>query len=165
MAATAALIAERGIAGVTHRRIAARAGVPLGSTTYYFPSLAGLIDAALEHVADSFAAELRRWRDSLARSPGSAALVELAEGYLADRARAVVEYELYLAAAHESRLRGLASMWIEQLHAILAPLTGSVRARAISMFLDGAILRALLRDERLDVDAVRAGLRALLDER
>ncbi|MFD6726091.1 TetR family transcriptional regulator, partial [Streptomyces sp. NPDC060131] len=35
LAATLDLIAEEGIARVSHRRIAQRAGVPLGSMTYH----------------------------------------------------------------------------------------------------------------------------------
>lgn len=36
--ATLRLLAERGVDSVSHRRLAAAAGVPLGSTTYYFDS-------------------------------------------------------------------------------------------------------------------------------
>ena len=42
MEAAAALIERDGYDAVTHRLVAAEAGVPLGSTTYYFASLADL---------------------------------------------------------------------------------------------------------------------------
>src|SRR5690606_15820780 len=45
--ATRALIPRHGIAGITHRLVAAEAGVPVGSTTYYFADLADLTAAAL----------------------------------------------------------------------------------------------------------------------
>ncbi|BCW48091.1 TetR family transcriptional regulator [Arthrobacter sp. StoSoilB13] len=46
--ATLDVITEHGVAGASYRGIAAHAGVPLGSMTYYFPTLEGLILAALD---------------------------------------------------------------------------------------------------------------------
>ena len=46
--ATLEVITADGVAGASYRGIAAHAGVPLGSMTYYFPSLEGLIVAALD---------------------------------------------------------------------------------------------------------------------
>ena len=50
---TLGVIAEHGVAGTTHRRVAAAAGVPLGSTTYYFADLADLLGAAFARFAPS----------------------------------------------------------------------------------------------------------------
>ena len=41
------VIAEQGVAGVTHRSIAARAGMSTSTTSYFFSSLAQLVAAAL----------------------------------------------------------------------------------------------------------------------
>jgi len=41
------LIAENGVSGVTHRAVAKEAGVPLGSTTYYFKTKDDMIRSAL----------------------------------------------------------------------------------------------------------------------
>ena len=49
--AAAALVAERGVAGVTHREVAARAGVPLSTTSYFFGSIDELVLEALRHFA------------------------------------------------------------------------------------------------------------------
>lgn len=46
--ATLDVITAGGIGAASYRGIAAHAGVPLGSMTYYFPSLEGLIVSALE---------------------------------------------------------------------------------------------------------------------
>ena len=48
---TIALLATRGLGGVTHRAVDDAAKLPLGSTTYYFPKKAALIVAASEHLA------------------------------------------------------------------------------------------------------------------
>lgn len=47
--ATLVLIAKRGLHGVTHRAIAAEAGVPLSLTTYFFSGLNDLIEQAFDH--------------------------------------------------------------------------------------------------------------------
>src|SRR5436190_15245629 len=57
------LIGRSGREAVTHRAVAEEAGVPLGSTTYYFDSRDDLLGQALEYVARSEAeryAELGR---------------------------------------------------------------------------------------------------------
>jgi DNA-binding transcriptional regulator YbjK len=46
------VIAEDGIGGATHRSIAARAGMSLSTTSYFFASIDELIAAALQVVAD-----------------------------------------------------------------------------------------------------------------
>ena len=62
------VIAEHGVAGTTHRRVAAAAGVPLGSTTYYFADLADLLGVAFGRFADQISERFEaRWR-----RPGSA---------------------------------------------------------------------------------------------
>src|SRR5215212_401570 len=49
--ATLRVIGRSGREAVTHRAVAEEAGVPLGSTTYYFDSRGDLLRQALEHVA------------------------------------------------------------------------------------------------------------------
>ena len=48
------VIADAGLAGLTHRRVAEVAGVPVGSTTYYFRDLDELREAALADAAAGF---------------------------------------------------------------------------------------------------------------
>jgi DNA-binding transcriptional regulator YbjK len=50
--ATLALIAEGGLGAVTHRAVEAAAGLPHGSTTYYFKTREALIDAAVQRLRD-----------------------------------------------------------------------------------------------------------------
>lgn len=48
--AAAGVALEQGLSGVSHRAVAAAAGVPLGSTTYYFASLDELRAAGVERL-------------------------------------------------------------------------------------------------------------------
>ena len=50
--AAADLLLEEGMAGFTHRKIAARAQVPLGSTTQYFASIHDLREAGMMRLAE-----------------------------------------------------------------------------------------------------------------
>ena len=50
------VIAEHGVAGTTHRLIAAAADVPLGSLTYHFASLADLRGAGFRRLSERLSA-------------------------------------------------------------------------------------------------------------
>lgn len=157
------VIAEHGLVRTTHRRIADRAGVPLGSTTYYFATLDDLVAAALHAVADAYVADVDRWQKALEHDPDPhQTLVGFAEHYLSDTATAVVEYELYVAAAREARLRPVARAWVDQVREVLTPIAGARAARTVTMLVDGAMLQSLVLDEPLDRDGLAAALRTLL---
>lgn len=72
LAATIDLIYELGLGGVTHRKIADRAGVPLGTTTYHFESLAQLIELAIRQ---ELSLDSKRRKDVLQRSVAGADIV------------------------------------------------------------------------------------------
>ncbi len=153
-----------GIGRTTHRAVAERAGVPLGATTYYFPTLADLVAAALERAHADLGVELRRWADHLgdgAELP--ARLTRLLCEYLDDRGRSLTEFELYLAAARSPELRGLAVSWLGQIRQVLARIVGDEAARAIAVFVDGVALQHLATGEPVDPAAVEAALAALVN--
>ena len=51
VAATVRIVAREGVAAVSHRRVAAEAGVGLSSTTWHFATKADILEAALEWTA------------------------------------------------------------------------------------------------------------------
>ncbi|MGW5051254.1 TetR/AcrR family transcriptional regulator [Actinokineospora sp. NPDC004072] len=162
--AACALIAEAGVGALTHRRVAARAGVPVGATTYYFTTLDELATAAIAHARELAAGELKAWQAALAAAPDvPAAVAELTADYLADhRPWSVVEHQLYAAAAHRPELRPLARAWSEGTVAALAPRIGPDAARAVAVFLDGVVLDALVRGAPADRDLIARAVSALL---
>ncbi|MGW2813097.1 TetR/AcrR family transcriptional regulator [Streptomyces sp. NPDC001415] len=140
------VVAERGIAGLSHRTVAAEADVPLGSTTYHFKTLDELLVAALRQANEGFATAVRdcvRLED-----PGADLAVELArlmgEWLTGDRARAELEYELYLAALRRPALRPVAAEWTDSVAELLARHTDPVTARALVAAMDGICLQSLL---------------------
>ena len=118
------LIGRSGREAVTHRAVAEEAGVPLGSTTYYFDSRDDLLGQALEHVARSEAdryaelgAELRK-----AKTPRKLADMLLDElvSEAEDRTFYIAEYELWLEAAHRPELREAATAWCDAVQLAVA---------------------------------------------
>lgn len=157
------LIPEVGVAGLTHRLVAARAEVALGATTYYFTDLDELSAAALRHLTDRMEADLAGWAAVLDASDDvPATLAALTADYLADRRQALLETELYVAAARRPELRPLAQEWDDGLTRIIGAHTDPAAARTTAIFLCGVLVYAVVRDEPIDLPALTASLRKLL---
>ncbi|MBB4912162.1 TetR/AcrR family transcriptional regulator [Actinophytocola algeriensis] len=164
MTATVRAIADVGIGNVTHRKIAALAGVPLGSTTYYFPTLDDLVAAALREAIECARAELEAWAEELMASDDVVGtFVDVTRRHLDDREPVLLEYELYLAAARSPELRPVAQLWIDGLRGICARFAGKDRGFALAALIDGHMMQALVTDEPLDADAFRAGVERLVN--
>lgn len=139
------VVGAKGIAGLSHRSVAAEADVPLGSTTYHFATLDDLLVAALRQANEAFAPVLDPEADlaqALARLLG--------ELLTADRARAELEYELYLAALRRPALRPVAAEWCEAVSAALRERVDPVTARAVAAVVDGISLQVLLTGAEYD---------------
>jgi TetR/AcrR family transcriptional regulator, regulator of biofilm formation and stress response len=166
LAAAVHVIAEVGVGDVTHRRVAALAGVPLGSTTYYFPTLDDLVASALREATEYARAGLEAWAEELTVSHDlPATFVELAERSLVDRGQALLEYEMYLAAARTPELRPAAQLWIDGLRGICARFAGLERGFALAALLDGHLLQALVTGEAVDTAWFREAVAALVSPR
>jgi AcrR family transcriptional regulator len=107
--ATLELIAGGGIAAVTNRRVAASAGVSLGSLTYHFDSQTQLLrDSLLLYVEEETARREQIARDLASEKPGVEQLAEAVEQLAAipaDIPRQIAELELHLHAARDPELR------------------------------------------------------------
>src|SRR5271166_6262964 len=149
------VIARRGLAGLTHRRVAAEADVPVGSTTYYFSDLGALREAALAHAATSTTDYLERWRREIDEAGDlPATLARLITAYLAESDRHRTLNELYTAATHQPELLGLARLWPEGMVELLEPRIGRRAADAVTVFFDGAMLHSLITGTPLSIDAL-----------
>jgi DNA-binding transcriptional regulator YbjK len=114
------LIAENGVAGTSHRRIATRADVPLGSMTYHFDGMDDLLHEAFTRFAGTI---IERFEQSLgaATTPDEAraAIVALIHDDLASDGRLrdqVLSYELYTLAARQPRFRAITREWRRRAH-------------------------------------------------
>ncbi|MEV6306617.1 TetR family transcriptional regulator [Actinoplanes sp. NPDC051861] len=161
-AATMEVIAEAGVGRTTHRAVAARAGLPLGATTYYYPTLDDLIAAGLRHAVNTLQADLDQWAERLRAAPDMPdELTVLVQEYLTDRPQVRLEYELCVAAARDEALRPLAEVWMNGLVDVLEPYVGAAAGRDISALLDGIILLALVTETDLDAPGLTRAIRRL----
>ncbi|NEC28442.1 TetR family transcriptional regulator [Streptomyces sp. SID8111] len=158
------VVGRRGIAGLTHRSVAAEADVPLGSTTYHFKTLDELLVAALRQANEGFAKVVAAHHGL--RDPHTDLASELAavmgEWLAGERTGVELEYELYLAALRRPALRPVAAEWCEGVAAQLAHRTDPVTARAVVALLDGICLQVLLTGTPYDEDFARDVLARVL---
>lgn len=162
--AAIAVVGERGIDGLTHRKVAAAAGVPLGSTTYHFATLDDLIAAALDKAAERSVAELRAWERSL--EPDADLAAALADFVLRSvtekRADTMAEYNLYALALHRPHLRKAAVDWDDALADVLRARTDPLTGQMLGVLLCGLLMQSVLRDDQLDRADIEAQLRRAL---
>lgn len=113
------ILGRDGPAGLTHRRVAREAGVPLAATTYYFESKDELLEEALKLFAGEETARLEAQAAAIAEagrlSPAdlAAALAAvLCEQLRAEGHQTVAKFEVYLEASRRPELRATAEHWI-----------------------------------------------------
>jgi DNA-binding transcriptional regulator YbjK len=158
------VVGKSGIAGLSHRTVAAEADVPLGSTTYHFASRDELLVAALRQANEGFAAMVRKSGALL--DPDADLAEELArvmgEWLAGERTGVELEYELYLAALRRPALRPVAAEWCQELAEILARRTDPVTARALVALMDGICLQVLLTDAQYEAEFAREMLARII---
>ncbi|WP_043263825.1 TetR family transcriptional regulator [Streptomyces sp. CT34] len=163
--AAIAVVGERGIAGLSHRAVAAAADVPLGSTTYHFATLDELLVAALRQANGWWLADFARWVEGIDPAvPLADEVARLVEGALAgDRSRVELEYELYLAALRHEAVRPIAAECLDEMVALLGRRIGDpATARAVVAFADGLLLQHLLTGQPFERALVQDGLAGVL---
>lgn len=174
--ATVRIIGREGPGSVTHRAVAAEAGVPLAATTYYFASKEVLFNEALRTSVRSDLAELEVLAQSMAQSPASVESFALSIAtFLAAQLRrrrttVVAEYELVLEAARHSSLRSAARTSTEayvRLCEMMLEKIGSADpvgdAALLVAVMDGLLLDRLSASRSpVDVDALAEQLRRFI---
>jgi len=167
------LLADGGPRAVTHRAVAARAGVPQASTTYYFESIQQLTDEALRLHLSERTAELEAMIASATAKGGSTEDIArvLAEMLIArSHEIAIAQFEVYLQAGRNLELRD----HVEQALCTFARITESVLAflgarepaRAAPVFvalIDGFLLHRVARPghHHADAESLFEAMRAL----
>jgi DNA-binding transcriptional regulator YbjK len=172
------IVARESVSAVTHRRLAAEAGVSLSSTTWHFATKNDILEAALRWTARREVARIGEIADRLenAEFDAGAWAEELADWLLeqvtGERDQVAALYRLQMELLGSPQARDVHREWGGELRALgervlehstaLAP---ELDVRLISAALDGLRLTVLSSGER-DVEwlrpAVHRQLRALL---
>ncbi|RII12399.1 transcriptional regulator BetI [Streptomyces sp. YIM 130001] len=154
------LIADEGVAGTSHRKVAARAGVPLGSMTYHFQSMDELLREAFSRFAGTIAARFDE-RLGAARDLPEAreAVVGLIHpGTSESRRELVLTHELYTLAARRPAFRELTREWMSRSRQALGLHFDPMTARQLDGLIEGLQIHRALdtepHDRALTVDAI-----------
>lgn len=144
--ATVDVIAEYGVAGTTHRRIAAAADVPLGSLTYHFTGLEDLLTQAFRHHAARMSADYEAHFAGVGtRAEFIEAVTELIHGLADDDPRDwAVAYELYLAALRDPALRSVTESWMRTSRGVLERFVDPTTARGVDALIEGIVMHKTL---------------------
>ena len=160
---------ESGAGAATHRAVAARAGVPPATTSYFF----GSIDEMVEEALRSFVATRTEEFTTLLADLEAASIDDVARAFAAvllagDRTAELAQIEAYLHAARGSGLRGAVAdamtAFEEAAEAALRhagakdPAAGARRFMALS---DGFVLQHLANPRPNDEAELRDALRAM----
>ena len=145
------LIVESGTSSLTHRAVAARAGVSLGSTTKYFASIEELRESALNVLIMEMEEEVKAFESGLAACDDvENYCVELVYEYLCDVRQVRADIALLNAGTREERLRDVALRYPDKLIEVLSSHFGTERALALELCLEGAAIHSALRSEPVD---------------
>ncbi|OMH34989.1 TetR/AcrR family transcriptional regulator [Tersicoccus sp. Bi-70] len=141
-----AVIAADGVAGTSHRRVAAAADVPLGSMTYHFDGMDDLLRAAFTRFSETVA---QRFQDRMnaATSPADArqGVVELiVGGVFADRRDLVLTLELYTLAARRPDFRTLTDAWMSRSRETLGQHFPPETTRRLDALIEGLTIHRAL---------------------
>jgi DNA-binding transcriptional regulator YbjK len=140
------VIADHGVAGTTHRRIAAAADVPLGSLTYHFAGLSDLLALAFQRHAERMSLDYEAHFDGVrTREQFIDAVTGLIHGAVGADARDwAVAYELYLAALREPALRTVTESWMRTSRAVLERFVDPATARGVDALIEGLVMHRTL---------------------
>jgi DNA-binding transcriptional regulator YbjK len=167
------VISKRGISGTTHRAVAAEAGFPPATTSYFFASIDELIEEAMTLVVAEQVEQLDLMTEVIAQSGGSAdELAELIAQAMTEfpDAVAITQYDAYLEAARTPAFRKMAADAIaafERLATEALIVAGATQpiegARAFVALADGFALQriALPHDDAKHTAQVRDAMRSL----
>ena len=157
------VIVAHGVAGTTHRRVAAAADVPLGSMTYHFADLDELLSEAFTLLADTVSARFSE-RLSAASTFDEAceAVVDLVmdDGW-ANPSNMLLSYELYAFAARTPPLRRVMQDCMEKSRAALRQHFAPETARTLDAMIEGLSIHRSVDPHPADRAQVRAIVRRL----
>jgi DNA-binding transcriptional regulator YbjK len=152
------VIAEHGVAGTTHRLIAAAADVPLGSLTYHFGSLEDLRAQAFQRHAERMSVNYAAQFEGVqTREQFVEAVTDLIHGDVgADAHDWSIAYELYLAALRDPALRTVTETWMRTSRAVLERFVDPTTARGVDALIEGLVMHKTLSTSPLPREQIRS---------
>lgn len=152
------VIAQEGVPGASHRRIAKQANVPLGSMTYHFENIDQLMQEAFKRFAESIAMTFESILGA-ASTPEEArrAVVDVicGEFWQADDNRALtLSYELYAYANRDTSMRPVMQRWMERSQRALAVHFDPFTVRLLDALIEGLTIHRSVELAQTTVEEV-----------
>jgi TetR/AcrR family transcriptional regulator, regulator of biofilm formation and stress response len=157
------LLADGGPKAVTHRAVAARAGVPQASTTYYFASIQQLTDEALRLHLSERTGELQAMiTEATAKGGSTEDIARVLAEMLITRSRdiAIAQFEVYMQAGRNPELRDHVAKALAAFEKVAETVLSFLGARepekAAPVFvalIDGYLLHRVARPDQVQQDA------------
>ena len=157
------VIAQYGVAGTSHRKVAEAADVPLGSMTYHFAGMHDLLHEAFARYAlaasEQFATRMAAAHDvDSARRAIADAINDNAHSSQRDLA---LTQELYTLAAREPAFRDITHAWMARSRLTLELFFDPTTARILDALVEGLSIHRALDNEPQDDAIVTAAIEVL----
>lgn len=152
------VLAEHGVAGITHRKVAEAADVPLGSMTYHFSGIDDLVTAAFRQFSLDTASYYQEKLEA-ARTIEEAreAVVDLAcSGVWQEERNMILLLELYAYMVRKPLIRGFVADWMAGSRRALEQHFDAQTARSLDVMLEGVVIQRYVQPELFSVAEVRA---------
>jgi TetR/AcrR family transcriptional regulator, regulator of biofilm formation and stress response len=150
------VIAENGVAGTSHRKVAEAADVPLGSMTYHFTGMDNLLHEAFSRFAheasDDFEEQLAAAHDADAAK--DALVAAITDVVLANQRDLVLTHELYTLAARDDSYRDITNAWMARSRRSLERFFDPTTARILDALVEGLSIHRALDNEPHDPGTV-----------
>jgi TetR/AcrR family transcriptional regulator, regulator of biofilm formation and stress response len=158
------VIARDGVQGVTHRRVAAAAGISLSSTSYHFSGLDEMLLAAFEYyvtrISEKYSEAFERATTHEQIADATLALIRAQHDDVVD---AVLLYEWVAQAVRDARYRAILHRWSRTAKAKVEQLYGSSRAVKLEALWEGLTIQRFVGDTHMSDEQARAFILEILE--
>lgn len=143
------MIAETGVAGTSHRKVAEAADVPLGSMTYHFTGMHELLHEAFSRFALTAS---KRFEERVATADdvetAKQAIIDVIfHDMLNDQRDLVLTHELYTLAARDPTYRDITNAWMARSRRTLEQYFDPATARILDALVEGLSIHRALDNE------------------
>lgn len=158
------IIVEDGAEALTHRAVAKRAGVAVGTTTKYFKTLDDLRVSSLELMREESEQELDYIAEGMAKADDEAAfLAGMLDDFYSDPRRSHADAAMAYAEIFNEDIHDLGMHWSSRFSEILDPYIRSTRAQTLMLLLHGYAIDAAVHNKQLPRPTLEAIIRGILN--
>lgn len=152
------LITQEGVDGVSHRKVAAKAGVPLGSMTYHFEGRDELIFEVFTRFANQISTRFYTVMQQAGSREEAVQIVAnlITQDVLEDADELVLTHELYALAARDPKYRAVTHAWMAKSREAFELHFDPATARLIDAVVEGLSIHKALETEPMEDLALEA---------